>query len=222
MDALIASMMASGPEAKRPPHIAFEVFSVMRPQGGGMRNFVVAAVYSGALLAANGAASQDLASLQDGDMRKLVLHERPQPVSEATFLGDDEAETTLQDLAGEVVVLNFWATWCAPCREEMPTLAALQEELGDEGVRVATVATGRNDPVEIDRFLSEVGADALPRWRDPGQALTREMGVLGLPVTVILDREGQEVARLIGDADWSSDSAIAILRALATGEKTEG
>ncbi len=63
MDALIASMMASGPEAKRPPHIAFEVFSVMRPQGSGMRNFVVAAVYSGALLAANGAAAQDLAAL---------------------------------------------------------------------------------------------------------------------------------------------------------------
>jgi thiol-disulfide isomerase/thioredoxin len=187
-----------------------------------MRNFVVAAVYSGALLAANGATSQDLASLQDGDMRKLVIHETPQPVSEATFLGDDEAETTLQDLAGEVVVLNFWATWCAPCREEMPTLAALQEELGDEGVRVATVATGRNDPVEIDRFLAEAGADALPRWRDPGQALAREMGVLGLPVTVILDREGQEVARLTGDADWSSGSAIAILRALAAEEAPEG
>jgi thiol-disulfide isomerase/thioredoxin len=97
----------------------------------------------------------------------------------------------------------------------MPTLAALQEELGDEGVRVATVATGRNDPVEIDRFLTEVGAGNLPRWRDPGQQLAREMGVLGLPVTVILDREGQEVARLTGDADWSSDSALAILRALA-------
>lgn len=180
-----------------------------------MRQFVVAALYTGALLAANGLAAQDLAALQDGDMRKLVIHDEPLPVSEATFLGNEEAETTLQDLGGEVVVLNFWATWCAPCRKEMPTLAALQEELGDEGVRVATVATGRNDSVEMDRFLSEVGANSLPRWRDPGQQLAREMGVLGLPVTVILDREGQEIARLTGDADWSSESAIAILRALA-------
>jgi thiol-disulfide isomerase/thioredoxin len=185
-----------------------------------MRIFVVAALYTGVMVAANGAAAQDLAALQEGDMRKLVLHEEPQPASEATFLGEGEAETQLQDLQGEVVVVNFWATWCAPCREEMPTLAALQEELGDEGVRVATIATGRNDPLEIDRFLTEVGADNLPRWRDPRQTLAREMGVLGLPVTVILNREGEEVARLTGDADWSSESAVAILRALAAEEAT--
>jgi thiol-disulfide isomerase/thioredoxin len=188
-----------------------------------MRQLVVAALYSGALFAANAAvAQQDLADLREGDMRKLVLQESPVEVSQAAFLGDEEAETTLQDLAGEVVVLNFWATWCAPCREEMPTLAKLQEELGDEGVRVATIATGRNDPVEVDRFLTEVGADALPRWRDPRQALAREMGVLGLPVTVILNREGQEVARLTGDADWSSESSLAILRALAAQDQPEG
>jgi thiol-disulfide isomerase/thioredoxin len=181
-----------------------------------MRHLVVAALYTGGLLAANAAGAQDLAALQEGDMRKLVIHEEPMAVSEAPFLGDDEAETTLQDLAGEVVVLNFWATWCAPCREEMPTLAALQAELGDEGVRVATIATGRNDPLEIDRFLTEVGAGDLPRWRDPRQGLAREMGVLGLPVTVIL-KDGHEVARLVGDADWSSDSALAVLRALAQG-----
>ena len=174
-----------------------------------------AALYTGALLAASGAVAQDLAALQDGDMRKLVLHESPVEVSTTAFEGDDGAEMTLQDLRGEVVVVNFWATWCAPCREEMPTLAKLQEELGDEGVRVATIATGRNDPIEMDKFLQEVGAGALPHWRDPNQALARDMGVLGLPITVILNREGQEVARLQGDADWSSDSAFAILRALA-------
>lgn len=179
-----------------------------------MRVFV-AALYTGALLAANGALAQDLASLQDGDMRKLSIHEEPIEVSQAPFEGDEGAEMTLQDLAGEVTVVNFWATWCAPCREEMPTLAKLQEELGDEGVRVATIATGRNDPMELDRFLQEVGAGNLPHWRDPNQALARDMGVLGLPITVILNREGQEVARLQGDADWSGESALAILRALA-------
>ena len=180
-----------------------------------------AALYTGALLAANGAAAQDLAALQDGDMRKLAIHDAPQEVSTTAFEGDDGAEMALQDLQGEVVVVNFWATWCAPCREEMPTLAELQEELGDEGVRVATIATGRNDPMETDKFLQETGAGALPQWRDPSQALAREMGVLGLPITVILNREGQEVARLQGDADWSSESALAILRALAA-EEGEG
>jgi thiol-disulfide isomerase/thioredoxin len=179
-----------------------------------MRVFV-AALYTGAFLAANGAVAQDLAALQEGDMRKLAVHEEPAEVSSTPFEGEGGAEMTLQELQGEVTVINFWATWCAPCREEMPTLARLQEELGDEGVRVATIATGRNDPVELEQFLQEVGADSLPRWRDPSQALAREMGVLGLPITVILNREGQEVARLQGDADWSSESALAILRAIA-------
>ncbi|HVG49343.1 MAG TPA: TlpA disulfide reductase family protein [Rubellimicrobium sp.] len=182
---------------------------------------LVAALYTGAFLAANGAVAQDLAALQEGDMRKLAILEEPVEVSTTAFEGDDGAEMTLQDLRGEVAVVNFWATWCAPCREEMPTLAKLQEELGDEGVRVATIATGRNDPVELENFLQEVGAGALPHWRDPQQALAREMGVLGLPITVILNREGQEVARLQGDADWSSESALAILRAIAA-EGAEG
>ncbi|WP_210529413.1 TlpA disulfide reductase family protein [Rubellimicrobium arenae] len=175
---------------------------------------LVAVLYTGALLAANAAPAQDLAALQDGDMRKLALLEVPAEVSSAPFEGDGGAEMTLQDLKGEVVVVNFWATWCAPCREEMPTLAKLQEELGDEGVRVATIATGRNDPLEQQTFMEEAGAANLPLWRDPNQSLAREMGVLGLPITVILDREGQEIARLQGEADWSSESALAILRAI--------
>ncbi|EYD74580.1 Thiol:disulfide oxidoreductase TlpA [Rubellimicrobium mesophilum DSM 19309] len=180
-----------------------------------------AALYTGALLAASGVAAQDLAALQDGDMRKLQIHDAPVDVSTTAFEGDDGAETVLQDLKGEVAVVNFWATWCAPCRKEMPTLAKLQQELGDEGVRVVPIATGRNDPMELDSFLQEVGAEALPHWRDPSQALARDMGVLGLPITVILNREGQEVARLQGDADWLSESALAILRAIAA-EGAEG
>ncbi|NAZ37999.1 TlpA disulfide reductase family protein [Rubellimicrobium sp. CFH 75288] len=183
-----------------------------------MHRLVAAALYTGALVAANAAAA-DLAALREGDMRKLALHDAPRPAGTSAFETETGAPMTLADLAGEVVVLNFWATWCAPCREEMPTLSALQAELGDEGVRVVTLATGRNDPAAMARFMAEVGAaegpGALPLWRDPNQALAREMGVLGLPVTVILDREGQEVARLQGDADWSSESAVAILRALA-------
>lgn len=93
-------------------------------------------------------------------------------------------------------------------------LAALQEEFGGDRFAVVTIATGRNSPAGIKKFFDEIGVTDLPRHQDPRQALARDMGVLGLPVTVIIDPEGQEVGRLMGDADWGSDSAKAIIAAL--------
>ena len=93
-------------------------------------------------------------------------------------------------------------------------LAALQAELGGDDFEVVTIATGRNEPAAMARFFKEIGVTNLPLHRDPTSAVAREMGVLGLPATVILNREGFEVARLLGDADWASDSAKAILKEL--------
>ncbi|NBT32513.1 MAG: TlpA family protein disulfide reductase, partial [Rhodobacteraceae bacterium] len=101
-----------------------------------------------------------------------------------------------------------------PCREEMPSLAELQTELGGDDFQVVTIATGRNPPSAVERFMDEIGVDTLPRYTDPRQALARSMGVMGLPVTVILDRDGNEVGRLMGGAEWNSESAKAILAAV--------
>ena len=118
---------------------------------------------------------------------------------------------TLADYEGQIVVLNFWATWCAPCRKEMPHLSALQDEMGGDDLQVVTVATGRNARPAMERFLAEIEVDNLPLHTDERQSLARSMGVLGLPATIILDREGRELGRMQGDADWSSQSAVAIL-----------
>ena len=115
---------------------------------------------------------------------------------------------------GKVVVLNFWATWCAPCREEMPSIAALSEAFPAEDFAVITIATGRNPAPAIEKFLSEIGLEDMPVYTDLKQRLAREMGVMGLPVSILIDREGQEVARLTGGADWNSDSARAIIAAM--------
>lgn len=176
------------------------------------------ALYLSLLGAANAAmADPALAALRAGDMEKLTVLEEPIAAPDTGFEDLAGNAMTLSDLRGRVVVLNFWATWCAPCREEMPTLSALDSALGGEEFRVVTMATGRNDAEAMARFMAEVGADGLTQYRDPRQALARSMGVLGLPVTVILDREGREVARLMGDADWSSASAMAIMEALIAG-----
>ena len=155
-----------------------------------------------------------LEAMREGDMKKLNFHSAPRDVSQAAFDLEDGGTGTLADFEGRIVVLNFWATWCAPCRAEMPMLSDLQTQLGGDDFEVLTIATGRNPPPAMKAFFDEIGVDNLPLHRDPRQKLAREMGVLGLPITVILDRSGQEIARLQGDAHWNSDSAKAILQAL--------
>jgi len=157
----------------------------------------------------------DIAALRTGDMKKLVFHSAPKPVSDVSFqLADGAGEAQLADFRGKYILLNFWATWCAPCRREMPMLGDLQSEFGGDNFQVLTIATGRNTTAGIDKFFRDVGVDNLPKNYDPRQKLAREMGVFGLPITMILNPEGQEIARMTGDATWNSDSAKAIIAAL--------
>jgi thiol-disulfide isomerase/thioredoxin len=189
-------------------------------KGRPLRNLKSALLYTALCLVANAAAADNatLDAMREGDMRKLAFHSEPMPGSDVTFLHEDGSEMTLAAYEGKFVVLNFWATWCAPCRKEMPHLEALQSEMGGDDLAVVTVATGRNPRPGIDAFFKDVGVDNLPKHTDERQNLSRSFGVLGLPVTLILDRSGQEIARLQGDADWASDSAKAILTALVTGD----
>jgi len=156
----------------------------------------------------------DWQAARDAGMPKLAEAAKPEPAPLIPFLDEAGAERTLADWKGKVLLVNFWATWCAPCREEMPSLEALQAELGGEDFAVLTIASGRNPPPAIDKFFAEIGVETLPKLRDDRMALARAMGVMGLPVTVLIDREGNEVARLIGDADWASEPAKAVVRQL--------
>lgn len=178
-------------------------------------------LYMALLLGANAAVAADIAALEalrEGDMKKLVFHATPRAVSNRPFtLAEGAGTATLADYRGKYVLLNFWATWCAPCRKEMPMLSALQTEFGGDKFEVLTIATGRVSVNAIIRFFDEMHITNLPRHRDPKQALARDMAVLGLPVTVIIDPKGHEIARLTGDADWSSDSARKIIAVLIAG-----
>ena len=109
----------------------------------------------------------------------------------------DAGEATLQDYQGKYVLLNFWATWCAPCRKEMPMLSELQTEFGGETFEVVTLATGRNSPAGIVKFFKETGIDNLPRHQDPKQSVAREMAVFGLPITVIITLVASLIVALI-------------------------
>lgn len=174
----------------------------------------LAPLYMALCLGANAVAADGMEDLLAGDMRAMVLHDAPQDVPDVSFTDVDGVELTLTAFEGRFVVLNFWATWCAPCREEMPSLNALQQQLGGEGFAVVTIASGRNPIPAINRFFEEEGITDLPVYLDPRQTMSRQMGVLGLPITVLLNPRGQEIGRLRGDAEWAGDDAIALLTAL--------
>ncbi len=173
-------------------------------------------LYTCMIFGANAALADmnQLAALREGDMKKLSFHSEPKPVSKSTYTMEDGSTGSLADYRGKIAVVNFWATWCAPCRKEMPMLSELQSELGGEDFDVVTIATGRNPPPAMKSFFDEIGVSNLPLHRDPKMQISREMGILGLPITIILNRDGQEIARMQGDAHWNSDSAKAIIKAL--------
>ena len=178
-----------------------------------MRKLAVTLLYTALALGANPGRA-DVAAARAavaGDMRKLQFHDAPVPVPDGTLGTMADGTASLSDYKGAWVLVNFWATWCAPCRKEMPGLA----RLADSGaVRVVAVATGPNPPEAITRFMAQIGVTSLPVLRDPDQALARGLKILGLPMTLILDPDGREVARLIGDADWDGQDARKVLALL--------
>ncbi len=189
------------------------------------RSLFAALLYAAFSLSANPALAQEmpgdfrdyLLSIREGDMRKMKIHETPIKLPDTAFIDVEGTEIRFSDSNGKFRVVNFWATWCAPCREEMPALATLRTEYGDGVFDVMTIATGRNRIEGIEKFYKEVGITDLPILLDPKGKLAREMGVLGLPVTVLVDAKGYEIARLTGGADWFDETTLTFLKAVLDG-----
>ncbi len=184
-----------------------------------MSNLRRLVLYASLCLGANAAVADtsNFEALREGSMMKLTFPTEPVEVAKESFTREDGTEGHLSDFAGKFVLVNFWATWCAPCRKEMPGLNALQSELGGDAFEVVTIATGRNTTATITRFFDGIGVTNLPMHRDAQQSLARRMAVFGLPVSIIMNPDGQEIARLRGDADWDSESAKAIFREMIGG-----
>ncbi len=188
-----------------------------------MTRSLLAVLYVALALGANPvvAAPLDRATLigmRQGEMRKLAIHKVPKDLPDVLIVDMNDKPFSLSTIAGKYTLLNFWATWCAPCRQEMPSLDALQRNLGGDNFQVVLIAMGRNPKPAIGKFFKEAGITTLKTLRDPGKTLSGPMGVFGLPLTVILNPKGQEIARMRGDATWNSPEAIAFLSALIKGQ----
>ncbi len=153
-------------------------------------------------------------ALNRGAMTTFVFKNQPEPVTgDKSFNGPDGKAMTIADFKGKVVLLNLWATWCAPCRKEMPSLDALQRELGSDQFEVVAVSVDRGGPEKAANFLAEVGAKALRFYHDPTAQLGFSLMAIGMPATLLIDRDGRELGRLVGPADWHSDDAKRLIQA---------
>lgn len=147
----------------------------------------------------------------------MVWASAPQPLPELAFETLDGRPARLSDLAGKVVVLNFWATWCTPCREEMPSLDRLQAAFDPAEVVVLALSVDRAGAERVRAFLEEIGVARLAVYRDPTAATSRAVRLPGLPGTLLVDRQGREVGRLLGIAQWDGAEAIAAVRRVLDG-----
>jgi len=147
-----------------------------------------------------------------GWMEQFSFKDPPRPAPQAAFLTGAGAEVSLGDFKGRVLLVNFWATWCAPCVRELPSLDRLQLELGGEGLLVLAVSQDRGGAEVAGPFLERHGIHRLGLFLDAKMRLGRALGVRALPWTFLVDREGRIVGELPGYAEWDSDEGIALIR----------
>lgn len=159
---------------------------------------------------------ENLAPLARGEVAAVMVHDNPKLAPQFGFHGPNGESLTLADFKGKTVLLNLWATWCAPCREEMPALDALQAEFGGDDFEVVAVNI---DTRNLDRprtWLEEHGIDDLAYYAENDgkllQTLQRSGHVVGLPTTILFDDNNCELAVLKGPAHWSSEDAFAFIR----------
>jgi thiol-disulfide isomerase/thioredoxin len=145
----------------------------------------------------------------------FVLHDSARPVPEIRFENGEGEAMSLADFRGKVVLLNLWATWCGPCRREMPTLDRLQAELGGPEFEVVALSLDRQGLPTVKAFYEELGLKALPIYVDRSGKAQRALSVLGIPTTLLLNREGDEVGRLLGPAEWDSPEMVNFIRGYA-------
>jgi thiol-disulfide isomerase/thioredoxin len=146
-----------------------------------------------------------------GGVAAILPADPPQSVKNLAFNAPDGKPMTLADLSGKTLLVNLWATWCAPCRAEMPALDALQKELGGEKFEVVAINVDTGDDAKPKKFLGEIGIKNLAYYRDNTLDLFNELKkrglALGLPVTLLVDGEGCLLAHMNGPAEWAGDDA---------------
>jgi thiol-disulfide isomerase/thioredoxin len=153
-----------------------------------------------------------------GNQLELSVFDQPHALPEVRFQDDQGRDLTVGDFRGRVVVLNVWATWCVPCRKEMPTLDRLQARLGGKDFLVVALSIDRKGVEAVRGFYQEVGVENLAIYVDPSGKGSHALAIPGVPTTLLIDREGPEVARKMGEAEWDSPEMVSLVERTTHGQ----
>lgn len=177
------------------------------------REFLTAAVAASLLALSACDQTHQNSAAGSGALAKLKPDEQPKPVPAVAFSDAAGARHSLSEFRGRYLLLNLWATWCAPCVKELPALSHLQAAIGPRKLIVVPVNVGRDNATETTKFLKQHRA-ALPVYIDTNSAFLHAFGAYGLPLTVLIDPRGREIARAIGAVRWDEPEALAYFRGL--------
>jgi thiol-disulfide isomerase/thioredoxin len=157
------------------------------------------------------------ASVQTGSTTSdFTPLDKPRPLPELHFTNAEGRDLSISDFRGRLVLLNLWATWCVPCRKEMPTLDRLEAKLGGPDFEVVALSIDRQGLEAVKSFFAELGIKALRIYLDQSGKAAFALNAPGLPTTLLIDRDGHEIARKIGPAEWDSPKAEGVIRRYLT------
>ena len=138
-----------------------------------------------------------------GELRKFIFSEKTEVLPKPLILDANENMVEI-GYDEDILIINFWATWCAPCKKEMPSLNSLAQNMKYEDIQIITIASGRNSREAIDGFFDDNNLVNLKKYRDPRGRIAVKYGVTALPTTVVINPTGLEIGRIIGDIDWDT------------------
>ena len=149
------------------------------------------------------------------DLKNLVVHKNPKTYSNVIFLDNADKEINIQNLDSKLIILNFWATWCEPCKEEMPSLNRLQANQKLKNLKIYPINIGKENLKKVKSFFTELDINNLEPYFDNPSTLAKTFSLRGLPTTILLNSKGEEFARIIGSINFDDENFINWLKNLS-------
>ncbi|MDA7572764.1 TlpA family protein disulfide reductase [Candidatus Pelagibacter sp.] len=151
-------------------------------------------------------------AIEKPNIQNLVLIKKPKSYEGVIFRDKNEKDINLADFSGKLIVLNFWATWCAPCREEMPSLDNLQSEDSLDNLMIFPINIGQENVSKSELFFKEIGIKNLDIYFDSTITLVKKFNLRGVPTSILFNKKGEEFARIIGSVDFNNAELIKWLK----------